>query len=179
MDTTTDICYLLFLHMHTVILYVLPKNSFFFLVDFIYSDSATLSSTSEFVSYQSVLTYSQPTGEVSHDTQDADTKISHLIYLGSVYVCQSLFISLPSTHLYTLGAPAERIGDTDTWLLHLLFLQIWLFCCNVYSYSPPISTQLCVNVTLPQSFLLGAANLEFVQLRCQWSITQIQHNNKS
>lgn len=85
-----------------------------------------------------------------------------------VFTCVSLasFPCLPL--IYTLfGAPAELIGDTDTWLLHLLFLQIWLFCCNVYSYSPPISTQLCVNVTLPQSFLLGAANLEFVQIRCQ------------
>lgn len=126
-----------------------------------------------------VLTYSQPTREVSHDTQDADTKISYLIYLGSVYVCQSPFISLPSTHLYTLRSPCWA----HRWYWHMAatfaFLQIWLFCCNVYSYSPPISTQLCVNVTLPQSFLLGAANLEFVQLRCQWSITQIQHNNKS
>lgn len=97
-----------------------------------------------------------------------------------VFTCVILssFPCLPLT--YTLfGAPAELIGDTNTWLLHLLFLQIWLFCCNVYSYSPPVSTQLCVNVTLPQSFLLGVANLEFVQLRCQWSITQIQHNNKS
>lgn len=59
----------------------------------------------KFISCQSVLTYSQPTGEVSHDTQDADTKISHLIYLGSVYVCQSFFLSLPSTHLYTLQSP--------------------------------------------------------------------------
>lgn len=63
------------------------------------------SPSSQFISHQSVLTYSQPTGEVSHDTQDADTKISHLIYFGSVYVCQSLFISLLSTHLYTLQSP--------------------------------------------------------------------------
>lgn len=90
--------------MHTVIC-TRKKTLFLFCFDFIYSDSATLSSTCQFVSYQSVLTYSQPTGEVSHDTQDADTKISHLIYLGSVYVCQSLFISLPSTHLYTLRSP--------------------------------------------------------------------------
>lgn len=59
----------------------------------------------QFISHQSVLTYSQPNGEVSHDTQDADTKISHLIYFGSVYVCQSLFIPLPSFHLYTFQSP--------------------------------------------------------------------------
>lgn len=94
------------------------------------------------------------------------------------YVNLSSFPCLPFT--YTLsGAPAALIGDTDTRLLHLLFLQICLFCCNVYSYSPPVSTQLCVNVTLPQSFLSGAVNWEFDQLCCQWNITQIQHNNKS
>lgn len=97
-----------------------------------------------------------------------------------VFTCVNLssFPCLPLT--YTLSrTPAVLIGDTDTWLLHLLFSRIWLFCCNVYSYSPPVSIQLCVNVTLPQSFLLGAANLEFDQLCCQWNITQIQHNNKS
>lgn len=61
--------------------------------------------SSPFISHQSVWTHTQPTGEVSHYTQDADTKISHLIYFGSVYVCQSLFISLLSTHLCTLQSP--------------------------------------------------------------------------
>ena len=45
-------------------------------------------------------------------------------------------------------APDVFIGDTNTWLLHLLFLQMSLLCCNVYSYSPAVSTQLCINVTL-------------------------------
>lgn len=98
----------------------------------------------------------------------------------AVLMCVSLS-SFPRLHFtYTLcRAPAVLIGDTDTWLLHLLFLQILLFCCNVYSYSPPVSTPLCVNVTLPLSFLLGAADSEFDQLCCQRKITQIQHNNKS
>lgn len=90
---------------HTVMhaKHCLPHFSFFVLTLNIQL-FASLSS-SQFISHQSVLTYSQPTGEVSHDTQDADTKISHLIYFGSVYVCQSLFVSLPSFHLYTLRSP--------------------------------------------------------------------------
>lgn len=166
---------LTFTHAHSHASKTLSSLLCFFVLTLNIQLSSSLSSF-QFIPHQSVLTYCQPTGEVSHDTQDADTKISYLIYLGSVYMCQSLFLfsCLPLT--YTLSwAPAVLIGDTDTWLLHLLFF----FCCNVYSYSPPISTQLCVNVTLPQSFLLGVANLEFDQLCCQWNITQIQYNNKS
>lgn len=39
------------------------------------------------------------------DTQDADTKVSHLIYFSSAHVCQSLLVSLPPFHLYTLQSP--------------------------------------------------------------------------
>lgn len=168
MDTNTQIA-----HSHAC------KTLSSLLSFFVLTLNIQLSST-QFISRQSVLTYSQPTGEVSHDTLWCwHQKYLTLFTLG-VFTCVNLssFPCLPFT--YTLsGAPAVLIGDTDTWLLHLLFLQIWLFCCNVYSYSPPVSTQLCVNVTLPQSFFLGAANLEFDQLCCQWNITQIQHNNKS
>lgn len=91
-----------------------------------------------------------------------------------VFTCVSLssFPCLPLTHT-PRGTPAVLIGDTDT-TATLLFSQIWLFCCNVYSYSPPVSIQLSANVTLPQSFLLGARNLELDQLYRQWNITQMQ-----
>lgn len=76
-------------------------------------------------------------------------------------LCVSISLGFLAFHslMHSPEPPAVLIGDTDTGLLHLLFLQMWLFCCNVYSYSPSVSTQLCVNVTLRQSFLLGAVNL--------------------
>lgn len=96
---------LIFAHAHTPACKTNHFYTFFFCFDCRYFSPPSSLSSPQFISHQSVLTYSQPTGEVSHDTQDADTKISHLIYFGSVYVCQSLFVSLPSTHLYTLQNP--------------------------------------------------------------------------
>ncbi|KAM7373033.1 hypothetical protein PAMP_007917 [Pampus punctatissimus] len=62
-----------------------------------------------FISHQSVLTYSQLTGEVSHDTRDADTKISHLIYFGCVYEMQleharQAFIQRDQAHSGSISA---------------------------------------------------------------------------
>lgn len=57
-------------------------------------------------------------------------------------------------------SPAAVIGDS-----RLLFSANLTLCCNVYSCSIPVST-LCVNVTLPKSFILDAAGFEFDQLCC-------------
>lgn len=121
----------------------------------------------------------KPTGEVSHDSQDADTKTSHLIYLESVYMCQSHFVSSPSTYLYTLRSPC----CAHRWYWHMAatfaVLQILALLLRCLFLLPSgLHSALCKCHSSPV-VLLGAANLEFDQLCCQWNITQIQHNNKS
>lgn len=146
------------------------------------------------MSYQSVLTYSQPTKEVSHDTQDADTKISHLIYFGSVYMRQSLFISLLSTHLCTLQSPccAHRwywhMPATFTAFFLLLppLLLFFFFFANValllqclFLLPSGLHSALCKCHSSP---VVSLGRLDFrvrsVMLSAKYH-SKIQHNNKS
>lgn len=111
--------------------------------------------------------------------REAHSKMSHLV---SLWEClhASASLRLPSTRLFALRSPC----CAHRWYWHMaatfaVFANLALLLRCLSSHSPPVCTQLCVNVTLPQSFLLCAADAEFDQLRCQWNITQIQHNNKS
>lgn len=62
------------------------------------------------------------------------------------------------------AAPAELVGDTDTAAAFAVVFSFWLLCHKIDSRSPPVSTLLCVNVTLSLLLVVAGQSLSIYAL---------------